>query len=59
MKIKVHEIYFDDLTEEAKKRILDFYEYKTVEEGNFDVLPLAILEWDQGEEIEEKPEKEK
>jgi hypothetical protein len=37
------EIMFDDLNEDAKKRLLDFYNLETPEEGNLDVMPIIIL----------------
>lgn len=37
-------IMFDDLNEEAQQSVLDFYGYKSSEEGNFDISPLCILE---------------
>lgn len=38
------EIWFSDLTEEAKKEVLEFYGYDSVEETNFKTQPLFILE---------------
>jgi hypothetical protein len=36
--MKTYEIYWDDLTEEAKERLKD------LEHGNYDVTPMAIIE---------------
>ena len=38
------EIMFDDLSEEMKKRVLDFYGIKSAEDMNLDIMPLIILE---------------
>lgn len=38
------EIMFDDLTPEAQERVLEFYSLKTVEDGNFDISPIIILQ---------------
>jgi len=38
------EIMFDDLNVKARKEVLEFYGYDSLEEGNFDVVPLFILE---------------
>jgi hypothetical protein len=37
------EIYFSDLNEEGKKKVLDFFKIKE-KEGNFEFVPLFILE---------------
>ena len=37
------EIYFDDLTEETKKKVLKFLCLKSAEEGNLDILPLTTI----------------
>jgi len=37
------EIYFDDLNEDAKRRVLKFLGVKKPEDLNLDVLPLATL----------------
>ena len=41
--MKTFEIYFDDLTEEAKQRLMESFG-TTPEEENWDLFPLAILE---------------
>ena len=46
---KTFEIYWQDLTEECQKKL---YEFLGGENGNYDVIPLAIL----GEEIDEDKE---
>ncbi len=38
------EIMFEDLNEETKKAVLEFYEIKDAKEMNLDVIPLIILE---------------
>lgn len=38
------EIMFDDLSEEMKKKILDFYGIKSAEDMNWDIIPLIVLE---------------
>ena len=40
----VCEIYFNDLTEEAKKVFLKAMNMKDPAEGNYDVYPIAIVE---------------
>lgn len=37
------EIYFNDLTEEAKKSFLEFMEMTDPKEGNFDTFPIAFI----------------
>ena len=39
------EIYFDDLTEEKQKEILD----TLGDNGNYDLVPLASLEYEESE----------
>jgi hypothetical protein len=41
------DIYFNDLNEEAKQKVLNFYGEKTTEDLNFDVVPLFVLEDDE------------
>ena len=43
------EIYYHDLTEDAKQRVLDFYALQDESDGNFDISPLAILENEDAE----------
>jgi hypothetical protein len=40
------EIYFRDLTEEAKVMVMDAMEITDAGEGNFEVAPLAILDFE-------------
>jgi len=47
---KYIEIYFDDLNEEAQERVLDFYGFSHKLEGNFDLIPLFVLEIEEEEE---------
>jgi hypothetical protein len=44
--MKAFEIYFDDLTNEAKKDLLESFGTSS-EEENWDLIPLAILERDE------------
>jgi len=37
-------IMFDDLNSDAQEEVLEFYGYETAAEGNFDVVPLFVLE---------------
>ena len=37
------EIYLDDLTPKAQKEVLEFLGLKSAEEGNLDVLPVAVI----------------
>ena len=37
------ELYFADLTPEAQTRVLEFYNIKSPESLNWDVVPLATL----------------
>jgi hypothetical protein len=41
------EIYFNDLTPEAKKKVMDAMGITDEKEGNFEVAPLAILDYEQ------------
>lgn len=45
------EIYFDDLTEEKQKEILD----TLGDNGNYDLFPLASLEYEESETQELQP----
>jgi len=45
------EIYFDDLTEEAQTRVMEGMGISDKSEGNFEFVPLAILDY----EVEEEP----
>lgn len=38
------ELWFDDLTEEAKERLLAYSEVATPEEMNWDVFPITVIE---------------
>ncbi len=40
---KIFEICFDDLTEEAQGRFLDFQGLDEPEDGNFAMCPIAIV----------------
>ena len=45
------EIMFDDLNEEAQKRFLEFLGLDNAEDGNFDIAPLAIFDFEQEVEL--------
>lgn len=40
------EIYFDDLTEKAQRGVMDAMEILDRSLGNFEIAPLAILEFE-------------
>jgi len=44
MSTRMFEIFYNDLTEEAKKRLLKFEEVEDESELNHEYNPLAILE---------------
>ena len=44
------ELYFSDLTPEAQARVLEFYQVESEADMNWDVVPLATLERDEGSE---------
>jgi len=46
------EIYFSDLNEKGKNKILEFFEMEDEKDGNFEISPLFILE--KGDEEENK-----
>jgi len=37
-------IMLDDLNSKAQKEVLEFYGYKSPEDGNLDIVPLFVLE---------------
>ena len=37
-------IMFEDLSGKAQKEVLEFYGYESPAEGNFDIVPLFVLE---------------
>jgi hypothetical protein len=47
--MKLFEIMFDDLTEEAQKQFLEFQGLDNPQDGNFDIAPLAIIELEEDE----------
>ena len=49
------DIMFDDLSEDAKKRFLDFLRLETAEDGNYDCNSIATVEI-QTEVLEENEE---
>lgn len=42
--MKTFEIYYKDLTPEAKRRFLEFAGVANAEEGNYDVFPIATVD---------------
>lgn len=50
--MKTVELFFDDLTEEAQQRVLEAAGMSSPAEGNWDVMPLADIDFE-----EEEPEK--
>ena len=40
---EVLHLFLDDLTDKARKEVLDFLELKNPEEGNLDVVPIATI----------------
>lgn len=41
------EIMFDDLTEEAQARFLEFQGLESSEDGNYDIVPIAIVDLEE------------
>ena len=46
MKPKTFQIYFSDLNEDAKRRLLDFVGIKDVADANWDmdIIPIAVFD---------------
>ena len=42
--MKTFEIMYDDLTEEAKQRFLEFQSLENPTDGNYEIAPIAIVE---------------
>jgi len=42
--MKTFEIMFDDLTEEAQQRFLEFQGLEDPKDGNYEVVPIAVIE---------------
>ncbi|MBA7628862.1 hypothetical protein ES703_36359 [subsurface metagenome] len=42
--MKTFEIMFDDLTEEAQQRFLEFQGLEDQADGNYEVVPVAVVE---------------
>jgi len=47
--VKDLDIYFCDLNKTAQKKVLEFLDIDSEEEGNFDVLPLATISIEKDE----------
>lgn len=52
MSVKLFEIYFDDLTEEAQQRLCEEFE-TTPEEENWDCFPITTIEREEDQEEED------
>ena len=50
--MKTLEIYFSDLNEEAQKEVLNLYDIKDESDGNFEYIPLFILDCSEEDEDE-------
>ena len=44
--MKIVEIYFSDLKPEAQKRVMEAAGMSDESDGNFEIAPLAILEYE-------------
>ena len=42
--MKTFEVMFDDLSEEAQRRFLEFQGLEDSKDGNYDIVPIAIIE---------------
>ncbi len=42
--MKTFEVMFDDLTEEAQRRFLEFQGLGDSKDGNYDIVPIAVIE---------------
>lgn len=47
--MKQFEIYFSDLTQQTQKRLIDFYDIDSEEEGNFECAPIAVIDYEPEE----------
>ena len=43
-------IMLEDLNSKTQKEVLKFYGYETAAEGNFDIMPLFVLETEDRKE---------
>ena len=44
--IKTVEIFFADLSEEKQQEILETTGYRTESEGNFEICPIAVVDFE-------------
>lgn len=51
MTTKTFEIMFDDLNKEAQEQFLEFQGLDSPEDGNYDIVPLAIVELEEEGEL--------
>ena len=49
--MKTFEIMFDDLTDEAQQRFLEFQGLDNYQDGNYDIMPLAIVDMEEESEL--------
>jgi len=47
---KTLNIMLEDLNGETQKEVLKFYGYETAAEGNFDIMPLFVLQTEDRKE---------
>lgn len=47
--MKTFEIMFDDLNEEAQQRFLEFQGLEDPADGNYEIVPIAIVEFEDEE----------
>ena len=43
-------IMLEDLNSQTQQEVLKFYDYETAAEGNFDIMPLFVLETEDRKE---------
>jgi len=46
------EIYFSDLVKDAQTKVLKFYNLATPDDGNLDIVPIAILDVEDMDDYE-------
>jgi predicted RNA-binding Zn-ribbon protein involved in translation (DUF1610 family) len=48
------EIFYDDLTEEGQKKVLDEFGVESPDDMNWDIVPLSVIEYEEKEEAAEE-----
>jgi len=48
--VKTFEIMFDDLNEEAQRAFLEFQGIESPSDGNYETVPIAVVELDEDAE---------